>query len=196
MTVCGFIVTRDSALVWGDTEQYLAGRPTADLLEKVVASPGGLTAVSTGYSSLCAKARQLVTGLGGATKGSALRLLPHELRQACADQHAHCRALGARYEVSFALGLIGPCGYGMRGAVFVESANFEPRETFTWLSPDVRGAPPATAQEVLSVAQRQLRLVRNLYPGATGKTLTVLRVGRLGIAKRSVPLMIGDELAA
>jgi hypothetical protein len=41
--------------------------------------------------------------------------------------------------------------------------------------PGHRGALPATAEEVLSVAQRQLRFVRSLYPGATGRRLTVLR---------------------
>ena len=51
-------------------------------------------------------------------------------------------------------------------------------------------------QEVLAVAQRQLRFVRSRYPGATGKMLTVARVGPTGIAKRSVPLLIGDERAA
>jgi hypothetical protein len=85
----------------------------------------------------------------------------------------------------------------MRGVVFAEASNFEPREAAAWLSPDVGGALPATAGEVLAVAQRQLRFVRaRHYPGATGKALTVLRVGRLGIAKRSVPLLlIGDEAA-
>jgi hypothetical protein len=93
--------------------------------------------------------------------------------------------------------LIGVAAGDMRGAVFAEAANFEPREAFAWLSPDIGGAPPATATEVLAVAQRQVRFVRDHhYPGATGRTLTVLRVGRLGIATRSVPLLIGDERAA
>jgi hypothetical protein len=85
----------------------------------------------------------------------------------------------------------------MRGLVFEEAANFEPRETFTWLSPNVGGALPATAQEVLAVAQRQLQFVRaRHYPGATGKTLTIARVGRTGIAVRKVPLLIGNERVA
>jgi hypothetical protein len=47
------------------------------------------------------------------------------------------------------------------------------------------------------VAQRQLRFVReHHYPGARGKQLTVVRCGPIGIAKRSVPLLVGDELAA
>jgi hypothetical protein len=196
MTCCGFVARDGDAYIWGDGEQYLNGRPMTHQIEKVAASPGGIVGVSTGHSSLCAEARQLVASLGGATIGSARRLLPHALRQACADEHARCRAIGARYEVAFALGPIGSCGYGMRGLVFEEAANFEPRGTFTWLSPDVGGALPATAQEVLAVAQRQLQFVRTLYPGATGKQLTVARVGPLGIATRSVPLMIGDERAA
>jgi hypothetical protein len=94
--------------------------------------------------------------------------------------------------------LIGLCDGEMRGAVLAEAVNFEPREASAWLSPDVGGPLPATAEDVLAVAQRQVRFVQDHhYPGATGKTLTVLRVGRLGIAKRSVPLLlIGDERAA
>ena len=72
-------------------------------------------------------------------------------------------------------GLVGLCDGEMRGVVFAEGAGFEPREASAWLSPDVGGALPATAEEVLSVAQRQLRFVRSLYPGATGRRLTVLR---------------------
>jgi hypothetical protein len=198
MTVCGFAVTRDGAsYLWGDTEQYVNGRPMTDPIEKVVTSAGGLAGVATGHSSLTAKVRRLVAGLGLAPLSDALRGLPAHLRQACAEQRAHCRSIGARYEVAFALGLIGPCVYGMRGFVFEEAANFEPRETFTWLSPDVGGAPPASAQEVLAVAQHQLRLVRERhYPGATGKALTVARADAVGVAMRKVKLLIGDERAA
>jgi hypothetical protein len=158
---------------------------------------GGLAGVSTGHSSLCAEVRLLVVGLGLALLSGAIARLPAQLRQACAEQHAHCRAIGARYEVELACGLIGPCGDGMHGVVFAEGANFEPRDASAWHSPDVGGLAPATAQEVLSLAQRQLRFVRaRHYPGATGRTLTVARVGRTGIATRSVPLLIGDERAA
>ena len=197
MTVCGFVVGGSGGYVWGDGEQYLKGRPMTHPIEKVAASPGGLAAVSTGHSSLCAKVRRLVAGLGLASLSGAIARLPAHLRQACAEERAHCRAIGARYEVDLTCGLIGVCDGEMRGVVFAEAANFEPRDASAWLSPDVGGALPATAQEVLAVAQRQLRFVRSRhYPGATGKTLTVVRVGRTGIAKRSVPLLIGDERAA
>ena len=92
--------------------------------------------------------------------------------------------------------MIGLCEGEMRGVVFAEVANFEPRDASAWFSPDVGGLLPTTAQDVLAVAQRQLRFVRaRHYPGATGKTLTVLRVGADRIATRSVPLLIGDERA-
>jgi hypothetical protein len=85
----------------------------------------------------------------------------------------------------------------MRGVVFAEAAGFEPRDAAAWLSPDVAGALPASAQEFLAVAQRQLRFVRaRHYSGATGKTLTVVRIGADRIAARKVQLLIGDELAA
>jgi hypothetical protein len=85
----------------------------------------------------------------------------------------------------------------MHGVVFTEGAGFEPREASAWLSPAVVGALPSTAAGILAVAQRQVRFVRDHhYPGATGGTLTVTRVGRLGVATRSVQLLIGDERAA
>jgi hypothetical protein len=162
MTCCGFVVGGSGGYVWGDGEQYLRGRPMADPINKVAASPGGLAAVSTGHSSLCDRVRLIVAGLGLASLSNALRAPPHELRRACADARAHCRAIGARYEVDLACGLIGVAAGEMRGAVFAEASNFEPRDASVWLSPDVGGALPATAQEVLAVAQRQLQFVRNL----------------------------------
>ena len=105
--------------------------------------------------------------------------------------------LRARYEVDLTCGLIGLCDGEMRGVVFAEASNFEPREAAAWLSPDVGGTLPATAQEVLAVAQRQLRCVRSLsIPVATGRTLTIARVGADRIATSSVPLLIGDDRAA
>jgi hypothetical protein len=147
----------------------------ADPINKVAASPGGLDAVSTGHASLCAEVRLFVAGLGLASLSNAIARLPAHLRRACAKQHAHCRAIGARYEVDLARGLIGLRDGEMRGVVFAEAAGFEPREASAWLSPDVSGPLPATAEEILTTAQRQLRFVRSLYPGATGRRLTVLR---------------------
>ena len=191
MTCCGFVIRGDDGYLWGDGEQYPFGQPTTDPMEKTATSPGGLAAVATGQVVLCEQVRRLVAGLGLAPFSDALRRLPRELREACAEERAHCREIGARYEVDLACGLIGLCDGEMRGVVFAEAANFEPMHASAWLSPDVGGALPATAQEVLAVAQRQLRFVRTRhYPGATGKTR------RTGIAKRSVPLLIGDERAA
>jgi hypothetical protein len=79
----------------------------ADPINKVAASPGGLAAVSTGHASLCGDVRLIIAGLGLASLSDAIARLPTHLRQACAEQHAHCRAIGARYEVAFTLGLIG-----------------------------------------------------------------------------------------
>ena len=198
MTCCGFAIAREGGgYLWGDGEQYLNGRPMKQEINKVVTSAGGLAAVATGHSSLCAEVRRLVADLGLASLSNAIARLPHELRQACAKEHAHCREIGARYEVDLALGLIGPCNGEMRGVVFAEGAEFEPRDASAWLSPDVGGALPATAQEVLGIAQRQLWLVRSRhYPGATGRALTVARAGADRIAMRSVKLLIGDERAA
>jgi hypothetical protein len=197
MTVCGFVTREGDAYLWGDGEQYLAGRPMKEAIDKVVTSRGGLAAVATGHSSLTAEVRRLVAGLGLAPLSEALRRLPALLRRACAEEHAHCRAIGARYEVDLTCGLIGVAAGEMRGVVFAEAANFEPREVSAWLSPDIGGALPVTAQEVLAVAQRQLHFVRTRhYPGATGKALTIARVGADRIAARSVPLLVGDELAA
>jgi hypothetical protein len=195
MTCCGFIIRNGEGYVWGDGEQYVNGRPVTQRIEKVAVSPGGLAAVSSGLSSLTAEVRLIVAGL--ASFSDALRVLPAHLREACAEAHAHCRAIRAAYEVPLTCGLIGPCDGRMRGVVFAESAGFEPSEASAWLSPDIGGALPATAHEVLETAQRQLRFVRDHhYPHASGRMLTVLRVGATGIAKRSVPLLIGDERAA
>jgi hypothetical protein len=162
MTCCGFVARDGDAYIWSDGEQYLNGRPMTHQIEKVVTSAGGLAAVATGLASLCGEVRCLVAGLGGASLSDALRRLPAHLRQACAEERTHCRAIGAAYEIDLVCGLIGLCDGEMRGVVFAEAAGFEPREAAAWLSPDVGGTLPATAQEVLAVAQRQLRFVRSL----------------------------------
>jgi hypothetical protein len=192
MTVCGFVITRGGdAYLWADSEQYLNGMPMGGAIEKTATSRGGLVGVSTGHSPLTAKVRRAIAGLDRAGFADALRRLPHELRRACAEARAH---FGAAYEVDLTVGMVGPAEGEMRGVVLAESAGFEPSEASAWLSPAVGGAPPATATEILAVAQAQLRLIRaRHYPGATGKTLTVARVGATGIARRSVPLLIGDE---
>jgi hypothetical protein len=194
MTCCGFAIrSGGDGYVWGDGEQYRSGRPMTQEIDKVAISPGGLAAVATGLASLCAEVRRLVAGLGLASFSAAIARLPHELRKACAEERAHCRALGAAYEVDLMCGLIGLCDGEMRGVVFAEAAGFEPREAAAWFSPDVGGLLPTTAPDVLATAQQQLRYVRSLYPGATGGTLTVLRVGPVGVAMRKVKLLIGDE---
>lgn len=71
----------------------------ADPINKAAASPGGLAAVSAGHSSLTDRVRRPVAGLGRASLSEALRGLPAHLRRVCAETHAHCRAIGARYEV-------------------------------------------------------------------------------------------------
>ena len=70
-----------------------------EAIDKAVTSRGGLAAVAPGHSSLTAEVRRLVAGLGLAPLSEALRRLPAHLRQACTEQHAHCHAIGARYEV-------------------------------------------------------------------------------------------------
>jgi hypothetical protein len=95
VTCCSFAVTRDGAgYLWGDTEQYVNGRPMTHPVDKVAASPGGLAAVATGHSSLCAEVRRLIAGLGLASFSAAVARLPHELRKACAEERAVVTRLG------------------------------------------------------------------------------------------------------
>jgi hypothetical protein len=76
MTCRGFVVRDGAGYLWGDSEQYLAGRQMTHQIEKVAASPGGIAAVATGHSSLCAKVRRLTTGLGLAPFSAAIARLP------------------------------------------------------------------------------------------------------------------------
>ena len=141
MTCCGFVIRGDDGYLWGDGEQYLFGQPTTDPMEKTATSPGGLAAVATGQVVLCEQVRRLVAGLGLAPFSDALRRLPRELREACAEERAHCREIEAPDPVHLSCGLIGPGEGEMRGAVFAEATNFEPRLASAWLSPNVGGAP-------------------------------------------------------
>ena len=52
MTVCGFARSRDgSAFVWADSEGYIAGKPIAEPLQKLVVSPGNLVGIGHGYKT-------------------------------------------------------------------------------------------------------------------------------------------------
>jgi hypothetical protein len=192
MTVCGFAKTRDgSALIWSDSEGYIAGRPVPEPIQKLVVSPGNLVGVGHGYKTLLDSFRSLLVGLGYASFASAIRSVPPLLRRALAADRA---ARSEPCETAATFAVCGSYGGEICGAVFDPRQAFEPQMRASWASPHLGQGAPATAQDVLRIAQLQIGvIIDEVASSATGGQLTVAKIGADRIVKTIVPLLIGDE---
>ncbi len=188
MTLIGFNRCRDGmGLVWADGEMY---RPVhGDLFVpsdeddvKLVVSSGGLVGCAAGYLYLCERFREMIKRFGDCTFDDAAARLPLMLR-------------AEAYEKSGTYLLAGWSAGAARCAVFQQTRNFEPFETDSWTSPAVNYATPQNAAAVVDIAMSQLSIIRReLCRDATGRLLTVARIGSLRTVKTSVPLLIGDKI--
>jgi hypothetical protein len=189
MTICGFAKTRDgSAFVWADGEAYRDSEPLSAKVVKLGVSPSGLCGISTGYFDLSERFRKTIEGFG-AQFDFAVRRLPETLRFARAWKVKRCRELEISYESPTNYAVAGWSGDTVRGAVFYESRDFEAVEADAWFSPSIE-AEPQNAEDVLATAQRQLKVVQRSIPAATGRDLTVAKIGPTGVAVAVVPLLI------
>jgi len=194
VTVCGFAKTRDGrAFAWADSEVYRDDSPVGSAV-KLACSQAGIVGAATGYLDLAKEFVQRVERLGAMSISGAIATLPARLRAARDAKIKRMRELDCAYEPHTVYGLVGWTGAEMLGAVFDEGRDFAPVITEAWLSPHV-DASPATAAEVLAVAQKQLGYVRQHIPKATGLMLSIARLGPAGIAQTSVPLLIAGETA-
>jgi hypothetical protein len=195
VTVCGFARTRDGAFAWADSEAYGGDRrPLADPKKKLSVSAGGLVGMTTGYLTLCENFCSLVEDFGRASFASALERLPTMLRIARAGKRAELRALDMEYKFKTTYALCTSAGGGFRGAVFFEGRDYEPVECDAWSSPDVDLAVNS-ANDVLDLAQKQIRFIQAKWPTATGRKLAIAKLGADSVKTVSVPLLIGEERA-
>ena len=111
------------------------------------------------------------------------------LRFARAWKIKRCRDLEIAYELPTNYAVAGWSGDTVRGAVFYESRDYEAVECDAWFSPSVE-AEPQSAEDVLAIAQRQLKVVQRSIPAATGRDLTIAKIGSTGVAVAVVPLLI------
>jgi len=84
-------------------------------------------------------------------------------------------------------GLVGFEGGRLRGFTMNEVEDFRPVEAEAWASPAF-ASRPRSAAEVLAVALAQLEIVRRKIPRATGRALTIAKIGPLGVATTTVRL--------
>ena len=190
MTVCGFAKTRDGlGFAWADGEWYRDYEPAGSVEKLVVA--GNVVGVGCGYLSLLTEFRRLVGALGRATIESAILSLPAQLRQARDRWRADLISVGLAYNTRTAFAL---CGVqdGFRGFVLTDATGFSPEERDAWSSPNVNRDVNCAA-DVLDFAQAQVRFVQAVSPTATGRNLTVARVGPAGVAQTRVPLLLEHE---
>ncbi len=189
MTVCGFAKTRDgSAFVWADGEAYRDREPLSRPVVKLGVSQSQIVGVASGYLDLTERFRTTIEGFG-AQFGLAIARLPEVLRFARAWKMKRCRDLEIAYESPTNYAIAGWSGDTVRGAVFYESRDFEAVECDAWFSPSVE-AEPQSAEDVLAIAQRQLKVVQRSIPAATGRDLTIAKIGSARPAVAVVPLLI------
>ena len=151
--------------------------------------------VGTGFADLTRQFGDLVRGFGSKSFEGAVSVLPVQVRAARAAKIERAREYDFAYDTETTYALIGCSSGQLRGAVFYERQNLEPTECDAWSSPYVDSAPD-TASAVLTMAQRQLTYVQRKCPDATGRELTIARIGPNGVARTRVPLLLGHEQAA
>jgi hypothetical protein len=200
MTLIGFNLCRDgTGLMWADGEAYrtavheLSVPIDADVT-KLAVSSGGLVGCSTGYLDLSQRFREMVERFGDRTFDDAVARLPLMLRAEHAIKRTRMRGVELAYEAHSTYLLSGWAGGVACCAVFSEARDFEPFEVDGWLSPHVEAGAPQSAAEVADVAMEQLRTIRRaVCLDATGRMLTIARIGPERTVKVSVPLVVRDD---
>ena len=193
MTILGFSLTRDgNAWTWADSEAYLDDEPQSEEVMKLAVSPEGLVGASTGYIDMGRRFRGMVEGFASTSFEGAVSVVPSMLRAEHALKQKRMRDVELVYAPTMKYLLVGWSADVACGAVFLEARGFEAVEYDAWSSPYVN-TRPQNALEVLEAAQEQMRTLRRDIPTATGRSLTIARVGSLRTVRTSVPLLIGDD---
>jgi hypothetical protein len=197
MTVCGFAKACGGvAYVWADSECYIKWRPIPEPTPKLVVSAGNLVGVATGYRTLTETFRDLLVGLGRASFASAIKILPALLRRALAQDSAARLVPYENGATIISCAICGMDGDAFRGAVFHAGNRFEPVLRDAWTSPHVSHGVESAA-DVLKIAQSQIQIVRkDIASTATGKSLSVAKIGPDRVVQVSVPLLLAHELRA
>jgi hypothetical protein len=193
MTICGFAKTRSgAAFAWADSESYIHGRPIRESTTKLIVS-GNLVGMGVGYRTLTESFRTILIGLGPVSFASALSRLPALLTRALEQDRA---ARYQPYENGATILTAAICGVddgAFRGAVFRAGNRFQPAPHDAWTEPHISQSVE-TAADVLQIAQRQIAVVRKeIAPTATGRALSIAKIGPEKVATMSIPLLLAHE---
>jgi hypothetical protein len=173
--------------MWADSEGYIGDKPVPEPIQKLVVSPGNLCGTGHGRKTLADAFMSLLVGLGRASFASAIVSLPPLFRRALAEDNA-ARSEPCATSAAFAL-----CdSHG--GAVFDPRHGYEPRVCDAWSSPRVGHGAPATAHDVLTIAQAQIVVIRDeVAPAASGGQLVVAKILADRVVKTTVQLLVASE---
>jgi hypothetical protein len=193
MTICGYARSRSGiGFAWADSESYIRGRPIPGTTQKLVISPGAVVGVATGYRTLTEAFMSILVSLGQASFTNAIRSLPALLTRALEQDRA------ARYEpyengaTIITCAICGVDGGAFRGGVFRAGNRFEPVLRDAWTSPHVSHGVESAA-DVLKIAQSQIQIIKEVSPDATGKSLSIAKIGPEKVVMMSVPLLLAHE---
>jgi hypothetical protein len=188
MSFVGFSIGDGIAWAWADAEAYYEdGVPARADAEKMGVSAGGLVVVGVGDEALMKEIAATAGAIGKMALMPAartLRELAHELASSKRDSRSR---KGDRAPAWTSFGLVGVEDGRLRGFSARETDDFRLDETEAWGMPTFTGRP-RSANEAATIALRQLDVVRRQLPLATGRALTIAKIGTLGVAQAKLRL--------
>jgi hypothetical protein len=203
MTIIGFSVTPDTALVWGDTnyfwslnedreeKRHLAGKLLGQHLKIAINERSCMVAVGAGDvggNDRIRKATEFADSFDHLCSGLPVFLMGGALDRfdACDEWPPWiCAAVGWSRRFN-----------RMMGAVFHNSAEFSARYATEYSAPyvsEIGSLNPHDPADILGLVQAQSRHIQRSYPLAGAGTVTIAQLRRSGVNVTSYDLVTGRE---
>ena len=183
MTICGFALGGGVGWAWADAEAYSDdGEPTGRDVEKLGVAEGALVICGAGWRTIVAEiavtAYQLKSGAATANLAKLMSLASglSRSKRACFERSGIPWSADTRFGA-----ILIDEGGRLRGLTMHEAEDFVPRRCDAWSLPGV-GRVPTCAADVEAIARDQIGIVRREIPRATGRALTVAKIGPRGVA--------------
>jgi len=187
LTVCGFSIGDGQAWAWADAEAYDDGAPSGRDVRKMGVSVGGAVVIGAGDASVVGEVAQVAAQLKTTALLVAVETMAEAAQYVAAAKRGLRESRGAALPPSSHFGVVGVEGGRLRGFTMRQAEGFRLVEVEAWASP-ASASQPRSAAEVLAVALAQLEIIKREFPGATGRALTIAKIGPLGVATTTVRL--------
>lgn len=188
MTVCGFVIGGGVGWAWADAETYdEGGAPTGRDVQKLGVADGALVIVGAGHASTVVEIVTTADSLKGASATAAAAMLGDWARELSARKRAAYERRGETYRPETRFGAILVEDGRLRGLVMKEAEDFRSVPAEAWGSPRLN-LWPQKAEDVEAVALAQIGVIKQALPRATGRALTIAKIGPRGVATAAIRL--------